>query len=67
MARVTLQVNNVVTGGTGVYAGASGVGSGVSHITQIRGRADDGSCLPLSSPPIFEIANVRAVETITLP
>ena len=67
VTRVTLQVNNVVTGGTGVYAGASGAGSGVSHITQIRGRADDGSCLPLSSPPVFEIANVRVVETVTVP
>ncbi len=67
VARVTLQVNNVVTGGTGVYAGATGTGSGVSHITQIRGRADDGTCLPLSSPPVFEIANVRAVETNNMP
>ena len=67
VTRVTLQVNNVVTGGTGVYAGATGAGSGVSNIIQIRGRASDGSCLPLSSPPSFELANVRAVETITLP
>ena len=67
VTRVTLQVNNVVTGGTGVYAGATGTGSGTANITQIRGRAADGSCLPLSSPPLFELANVRAVETLTLP
>ncbi len=67
VTRITLQVNNVVTGGTGVYTGATGTGSGTSNITQIRGRAADGSCLPLSSPPIFELANVRAVETLTLP
>jgi hypothetical protein len=67
VTRITLQVNNVVTGGTGVYTGASGTGAGVSHITQVRGRASDGTCLPLSSPPSFELANVRVVETITLP
>ena len=67
VTRVTLQVQNVVTGGTGAYAGATGTGSGTSNITQIRGRAPDGSCLPLSSPPLFELANVRAVETLTLP
>ena len=67
VTRITLQVANVVTGGTGVYEGATGTGSGTSNITQVRGRAADGSCLPLSSPPIFEIANVRASETLTLP
>ena len=67
VTRVTLQVRNVVTGGTGTYAGATGTGSGTSSITQIRGRAPDGSCLPLSAPPIFEIANVQATETLTLP
>lgn len=67
VTRITLQVRNDITGGTGVYAGATGTGSGTSNITQIRGRAADGSCLPLSSPPIFELANVRAVETLTLP
>lgn len=67
VTRVTLIVHNVISGGTGVYAGATGTGSGVSNITQIRGRAADGSCLPLSSPATFEIANVRATETLTLP
>ncbi len=67
VTRITLIVRNVVTGGTGAYAGATGTGSGVSNLTQIRGRAADGTCLPLSSPPSFELANVRATELLTLP
>ena len=67
VTRITLLVANVVTGGTGAYAGATGTGSGISNITQIRDRATDGSCLPLTSPPVFELANVRATEVLTLP
>ena len=67
VTRVTLQVANVITGGTGDYAGVSGTGSGTSSITLIRGRADDGSCLGPATPPIFEIAVVQARFTLTLP
>lgn len=67
VSRVTLQVPVVITGGTGVYAGATGTGSGTSNITMIRGRADDGSCLGPATPPIFEIAVVQARFTLTLP
>jgi len=67
VTRVTLQVTNVISGGTGVYAGATGTGSGTSNITLIRGRAADGSCLGPASPPIFEIASVQASHTLALP
>ena len=67
VTRITLNSRTVVTGGTGAYAGATGTGSGTSNVTQIRGRADDGTCLPLMSPPIFELANVRATAFLTLP
>ncbi len=52
VTRITLHPTTTVTGGTGAYEGASGSGTATSHILVIAGRAEDGSCLSPSAPPI---------------
>ncbi|CAA9258171.1 MAG: hypothetical protein AVDCRST_MAG10-2602 [uncultured Acidimicrobiales bacterium] len=66
VARLTFSHMAVVTGGTGAYAGATGGGTAVANLTVIRGRNADGSCLPDTAPPIFEMSYVRATGTVTV-
>ena len=67
VTRVTIVDTTVVTGGTGAFADATGSGVATANLTSIRGRNADGSCLPATSPPIFEMSFVRAPGTLTLP
>jgi hypothetical protein len=67
VAKISIFDTTLVTGGTGAYAGATGSGTANATLTVIRGRNADGSCLPETSPPIFEMSQVRAPGTLTLP
>ena len=66
VGRLTFTHTAVVTGGTGAYAGATGGGTAVANLTVIRGRNADGSCLPDTAPPIFEMSYVKATGTVTV-
>jgi len=67
IARITIFDTTEITGGTGAYAGASGSGVATARRTVIRGRNADGSCLPATAPPIFELSQVQAPGTINVP
>ena len=67
VTHVTIFDTTEVTGGTGAYAGATGRGVATAKLTIIRGRNADGSCLPESAPPLFELSQVNATGTLTLP
>lgn len=66
LSHITLQDTTEITGGTGAYADASGTGVATAHLTTIRGRNADGSCLPPTAPPIFEMSRVVATGTISV-
>lgn len=66
VARLTFAHTAVVTGGTGAYEGATGGGTAIANLTVIRGRNADGTCLPDTAPPIFEMSYVKATGTLTV-
>ena len=67
LARISIFDTTEITGGTGAYAGVSGSGVATVRITVLRGRNADGSCLPATAPPIFELTQVQAPGTISVP
>ena len=67
VARISIFDTTQVTGGTGAYTGATGSGTANALLTVIRGRNADGSCLPETAPPIFEMSYVRAPGTLSIP
>ena len=67
VARIYIFDTTEVTGGTGAYAGATGTGTANAKLTVIRGRDAEGNCLPATAPPIFEMSQVRAPGTLTIP
>lgn len=66
MSQITLSDATLITRGTGAYAGATGTGVATAHLTRIRGRNTDRSCLPPTAPPIFEMTRVVATGTLSV-
>lgn len=65
VSQITISDTTEITSGTGAYAGATGIGVATAHLTTIRGRNADGSCLPPTAPPIFEMTRVVATGTLS--
>lgn len=66
LSQITISDTTEITGGTGAYAGATGAGVATAHLTTIRGRNADGSCLPPTASPIFEMTRVVATGTMSV-
>ena len=66
VTQIVSHPTTVVTGGTGVFAGATGTGTATVQRTIVAGRDADGACLPSTAPPILALGIIESTMTLTL-
>ena len=66
VTRIVQHPTTFVTGGTGVFAGATGTGTATRQRTVVAGRDATGACLPPTAPPIFALSIIESNMTLTL-
>ena len=66
VTRIVSHPTTVVTGGTGVFAGATGTGTATTRRTVVAGLDATGACLPPTAPPILALGIIESTMTLTL-
>ena len=66
VTRIVSHPTTFVTGGTGVFAGATGTGTATTRRMVVAGLDATGACLPPTAPPILALGIIESNMTLTL-